>query len=119
MPARRRGKPGAAAASSTSRASGSGSGVLRDSAAKPAAGAKTATAVDNGPKITVKLIQMGNGDRDVQVPVGATVTKLLEVAGLSQKNGSVVINSQRAKLTDKLEEGTTVVFASNVKGGRR
>jgi sulfur carrier protein ThiS len=70
-------------------------------------------------RISVTLLQLGTGEEPIELDAGSTVGDLLEEAGLSLKDGEVLVNSRHASLDDELPEGATVVFASNIEGGCR
>jgi sulfur carrier protein ThiS len=67
--------------------------------------------------ISVNLIQL-SGTAPVALPAGSTAADLLDVVGLSAKNGTVLVNSTPAGLDQVLQPGDQVVFATSIKGGR-
>jgi sulfur carrier protein ThiS len=68
--------------------------------------------------VTVSLVAVGaNGP--VTLVADATVGDLLAEAGLSAKDGEVLVNAGRAELDTELREGDQVVFAHKIRGGRR
>jgi sulfur carrier protein ThiS len=109
--------------SKKAKSTGKDSSVLRDtkpkakSKAKSKAKPRTTPAPKAKKKISVSLVQFGTGETPVELLEGATVSDLLVEAGLSSKDGSVLINSQPAGLDDKVPAGATVVFATKIKGG--
>jgi hypothetical protein len=68
--------------------------------------------------MTVTLTVFGSGDTPIELTEGATVSDLLIAAGLSGKDGTVLISSKPAGLEDQLPIGAAVVFATKIKGGR-
>lgn len=125
----KKGKPKAKAKGKPKpKAKAKGSSVLTEPKGKPKAKAKAkgkpkakpASTPPPEPKtIEVSLVQFGTGETPIQLVDGETVSDLLVKAGLSSKNGSVLINSQPAQLDDKVPAGATVVFATKIKGGRQ
>lgn len=93
---------------------------------KKAAAEKTPEAVPATPpkepkapkKVKVSLVQLGTAAKPFELTAGATVGDLLAAAGLSAKTGEVLVNSQHVELDEPLKEGASVVFATNIKGGR-
>ena len=65
----------------------------------------------------VKLAPMGEETREFSLGEGASVSNLLEAAGVEADGRSIRINSEEATMSDALKNGDVVSLISKVEGG--